>query len=722
MVVQLQKIFMKNSKFDFSLKDCLISLFLVFCQHFPFFLKRYPVNGDDLEFGLAFTRVFYQQVESFSWGVSKINGYFPLVAEGQMGFFHPFRWLVYIFPPWPSSSDVLGIAKEYVFLLILCNFLMCYGMVSLLKFKGLKNWAIWIPTLIFCNYGFHQSQSTNINLILSSCILPWAAFSIDFIFSKIRKKEFPKKEILWLVFLLSSSFLSGQPQGSIIVLFILLIYIFSFNISEVFKVLKIFIFTIIASLLLSAPQIVSTYHLAQYSLRDSSFWGTQGGIEFKTLFNGFFPLLGLNDIASYDPVASSYLSTLWPLFLFFLFFRFRPSFQNNIYLTGIFLFLIFSWGPGYGVLVKVIPFLGYFRDFHRFMLGVLFFFCLYLGGLLKNRNMSFNRKEAFISFVLICFVFFSLSNFVFPESFLHFVLPVTFLYLFIKSDNVKKPYFLVGLFLILETFLGIFWRWNVRFYEYIPEKDIDFVVAEDCPSENTSVWFLDTYSENLKQESIDMKKPFAAYLGSPNGYLWDDPIFSNCESKPLRFQINSPLQSVWASQFQDFFIPSTGMEHPTVSDLIRLSEIWSRTKLKIDTEPDIHLVAGEVFYRYKREISTFDFQHVYHYEFDYFPEHKLKYSNQENEASVLANLFTGDVRDFLYVDKEEINEGVYFVPAWWYPGWNSEGKILPKVAYSFLGQPESFENYKYTLPGFPFSFYLSMSAFLLIFAFFFIKI
>jgi len=706
---------MKNSKIRFCLKDFLISVLLVLLQHFPFFLKRYPVNGDDLEFGLAFTRVFYQQVENFSWGINSINGYFPLVAEGQMGFFHPFRWLIYFLPPWPSSDDILGIAGEYVFLMLFCNFLMCYGMVFLLKFKGLKGWSLWIPVLLFCNYGFHQSQSTNINLILSSCILPWAAFCIDSIFSKISKEEFPKKEILWFVFLLTSSFLAGQPQGSMIVLFILLIYIFSFSPKPRAKVFKIFFFTIVGSFLLASPQLISTFSLSSYSSRDEFFWGSQGGIELVTFLNGFFPLLGLDNIASYDPVASSYLSSLWPLFLFYLFFKFKPDFKNNTYLIGIFASIFFSWGPGYGLLVKVIPFLGSFRDFHRFMLGALFFFCLYLANLLMMKKIKFNKKETIISFVLFCLVFIFVSDSVSIKSYLHFVLPLAFLLSLSSKRIAKSSYLLVGIFLILETSLGIFWRWNVRFYEYIPHQEIQLVSGEDCPEKGTSIWFLDTYSESLKQESINMKKPFAAYLGSPNGYLWDDPIFSNCKNKPFRLQINSPLQSIWANQFQDFFIPSTGIEHPTISDLIKLSEIWSRTKLEIDSEPEVYLVAGETFYRYKRKIVDFD-------KSNYFSKENLQYSGQVNEASVLANLLTGDIRQFLDINKKEIKNGVYFVPAWWYPGWENQGESLFRVGYSFLGRSEVFEDHEYVLPGFPFSLYLSMSTFFLIFIFLFFKI
>ena len=129
----------------FNLKDFWLSLGLVVIQHFPFFFNRYPLNGDDLEFGLAFTRVFYQQVESFSWGVSSLNGSFPLIAEGQIGFFHPLRWLVYLLPPWPDSSDVLAIAGEYVFLLILANLIMCYGMISLLRLKKVQHWLRFHP-------------------------------------------------------------------------------------------------------------------------------------------------------------------------------------------------------------------------------------------------------------------------------------------------------------------------------------------------------------------------------------------------------------------------------------------------------------------------------------------------------------------------------------------------------------------------------------------------
>ena len=706
---------MKNLKINVSLKDFFISVLLVLLQHFPFFLKRYPVNGDDLEFGLAFTRVFHQQAENFYWGMTSVNGYFPLLAEGQMGFFHPFRWFIYLLPPWPSSDNILGIAGEYVSLMILCNFLMCYGIVSLLRFKGLKSWALWIPVLIFCNYGFHQSQSTNINLILSSCILPWAALCIDNIFFKISKEEFPKKEILWLLFLITSSFLSGQPQGSMIVLFILFVYIFSFDVQEKVKVFKIFFLSTVGSFLLAAPQLIATFFLAKSSSRDGFFWGSQGGIELKTFFNGFFPLLGLDNIASYDPVASSYMSTLWPLFLFYLFFRFKSSFKNNTYLIGIFLSIVFSWGPGYGILVKLIPFLGSFRDFHRFMLAALFFFCLYLGDLLKRKKLKFNKNESIIAFSFIIIAFLFISDFVLVESYFHFILPLVFLIPLSTKKIIKKPYFLIGIFLILETFFGIFWRWNVRFYEYVPNEEIHLVSAEDCPKKGTSVWFLDTYSESLKQESINMKKPFAAYVGSPNGYLWDDPIFSNCKHKPFRFQINSPLQSVWASQFQDFFIPSTGMEHPTISDLIKLSEIWSRTKLKIGSEPDVHLVAGEIFYRYKRTIVDFD-------ESNYFSKEKLQHSHQNNEAAILANLLTGDVRTFLDVDNEEIDEGIYFIPTWWYPGWEHGERALLKAGHSFLGRPESFENYRYTLPGFPISLYLSISTFFLILVFLFFKI
>ena len=714
----------------FNLKDFWLSLGLVVIQHFPFFFNRYPLNGDDLEFGLAFTRVFYQQVESFSWGVSSLNGSFPLIAEGQIGFFHPLRWLVYLLPPWPDSSDVLAIAGEYVFLLILANLIMCYGMMSLLRLKGCRGWAVWIPTLIFCNYGFHQSQSTNINLVLSSAILPWIIILIDEIFENISKRKFPKKEIFWLVLALVSSFLAGQIQGSLIIIFIAFVYLFVFRGPFFKRLFLIFSSCIFISFLVAIPQIFATFSLSGTSVRENFFWGTQGGIDLKTVLNGFFPLLGLDDIASYDPVASSYLSILFPIFLLYLFFNFKSSSIRNIYLFGILLSLFFSWGPGYGMLVKIIPFLGLFRDFHRFMLGVLFFFCLYIAELLKRNHFKFNPKQAIFSFFFFFLVFifmqgsedtqnffFDWSRFTFFKFSLNLVLPLIFLLILVMKNKQKNLHLYLGIFLILETFIGIFWRWNVRFYEYFPENEISFISNSDCPEVGTSVWFIDTYSENLKQESIDMKKPFAAYVGSPNGYLWDDPIFSNCAYKPVRFQLNSPLQSVWAVEFQDFFIPSTGLEDPTISDLIKLSEIWSRTKLDIEFSPEEHFIAGEIFYRYKREIlepkETF-----------FFSEDKLIQSSEDNRVILLSKLFTSNLNDFIDISYDGFSEGVVFNSIWWYPGWSSNpaGKELPRMGHAFLGLPKSLGTYEYVLPGYPYVFYLSLSTLLLFCLFLFFKI
>ena len=702
----------------FKLRDFWLSLSLVIIQHFPFFFNKYPLNGDDLEFGLAFTRVFYQQVENFSWGISPLNGSFPLIAEGQIGFFHPFRWIVYMLPPWPDSSNVLGVAGEYVFLLIFANLIMCCGMVTLLRLKGCKGWAVWIPTLIFCNYGFHQSQSTNINLILSSSVLPWMIIYIDKIFKNLVEKKIPKKEIFWLIFFITSSFLAGQIQGSIIVIFIAFVYLFSLKGPFFKKLFFIFSSCIFVSILIAMPQLFGTFSLSSSSVREGFFWGTQGGIDFRILLNGFFPLFGLGDIASYDPVASSYLSILFPIFLFYLFFSFKSGSISNIYLLGMLVSLIFSWGPGYGLLVKILPHLGLFRDFHRFMLGVLFFFCLYLSETLRKNQFKFSRKQA-----IFCFFFF-LSSFFFLQgsestqySFLNLVLPFVFLLMLAVKKKQKNLHIYLGVFLILETFIGIAWRWNVRFYEYLPENEISFISNSNCPEPGASVWFVDTYSESLKQESIDMKKPFAAYVGSPNGYLWDDPIFSNCVNKPIRLQLNSPLQSVWAIEFQDFFIPSTGLENPTISDLINLKEIWSRTKLNISSVPEEHLIAGEVFYRYKRQ--TFKPK-----EMSFFSRDKLIQSSEDNRIILLSKLFTGDLNDFIDTSHKNFAEGLNFNPVWWYPGWKSKSmeQELPRIGHAFLGTLESSEGYEYIFPGYPYVFYLSFSTLLLFFLFLFFKI
>jgi len=703
---------------NFKLRDFWLCLGLVAVQHFPFFFNRYPLNGDDLEFGLAFTRVFYQQVENFSWGISSLNGSFPLIAEGQIGFFHPLRWIVYMLPPWPSSSDVLGVASEYVFLLIFANLIMCYGMVSLLRLKGCKGWSAWIPTLIFCNYGFHQSQSTNINLILSSAVLPWIIICIDNIFKNLLEKKIQKKEIFWLVLLITSSFLAGQIQGSIIVIFIAFVYLFSFKGPFFKKLFLIFSSCVFVSVLIAMPQLFATFSLSGSSVREGFFWGTQGGIDFRILLNGFFPLLGLGDIASYDPVASSYLSILFPVFLFYLFFYFKSGSISNIYLFGMLFSLIFSWGPGYGMLVKIIPFLGFFRDFHRFMLGVLFFFCLCLSEILRKNQFKLNRNQAIFSFLFFLFalVFLQGSENV-QYSFLNLVLPFIFLFILTLKREKKNLHIFLGVFLILETFAGIAWRWNVRFYEYLPENEISFISNDDCPEAGSSVWFVDTYSESLKQESIDMKKPFAAYVGSPNGYLWDDPIFSNCDNKPIRLQLNSPLQSVWAIEFQDFFIPSTGLENPTISDLINLKEIWSRTKLDIEFVAEEHFIAGEVFYRYKREMLKPQ-------EMSFFSKDKLIQSSEDNRIVLLSKLFTGDLNNFIDSSHKNFSEGLDFNPVWWYPGWKSKSmeKNLPRVGHAFLGTLESSGGYEYVIPGYPYVFYLSFSTLLLFFLFLFFKI
>ncbi|MCH7494392.1 hypothetical protein IIA16_06770, partial [bacterium] len=347
-----------------------------------------------------------------------------------------------------------------------------------------------------------------------------------------------------------------------------------------------------------------------------------------------------------------------------------------------------------------LPALGAFRDVHRFLLGTLFFLCLAWAKWLGHGLPRLRPRQAGAAFVaMVALLGAALGPAILsPGAAASLVGLAAALAAAVCLRGPKLALALLAL-LLLEMGGGLPARWHARFFPYRPGVEISAVAEDDCPA--GGVWFLDTYREGLKQESMDAGAPLAAYLGSPNGYLWDDPLFANCP-RVGRHQVNSPLRSRWQTALDDQFIPAFGLEGYTVSDLMHLSEVWAPSPLPGAPMPEAVTVAGREWWRHRRPPTTKTYAHYTG------PTTMAWVVDEEDEAEGLAALawvLTGDIWPRLPLTAAAVAPDVVPMAAWWSPGWSGG-----RVAYAFVARGDT-----YRLPGLPWNWLSAAAALPLLF-------
>lgn len=664
----------------------LVGLVLAALPFLPVFWGKIPVNGDDLEFGLALTTEFHRAFVGEWLGPTG----FPWVAEGQMAFFHPLRWLVLFLPPWSPADNALGMVSEYLLTLYLVQSFALWGMFRLSRQLGASGWSAWMPALLYGNFGFHLSQATNLNLLLASAALPWAAFAW-LSYSREYEGKKGRGSLLFLALVVASIGLAGQPQALVISLVVLAFFVLAFPLPKRGRGIPQAFGAVFLGVGIALPALYATANLAAYSRRSATTFGSQGGLGLTDFFKGWIPLVeggGAADIAAFDPVASATLSFLWPLALILLFLQGVKGRSERFFLWGGGLSLVLATGPGYGLLVSLLPFLAVFRDVHRFLLGTLFFLAVWWAKRL-SRDERIAPKDALWSGLVVVV----LLGFLFRESLLapwvigSLALVGMGIVAIVRGGRWKR---VLWVLLIVEVGAGLPHRWHSRFFHYNPQGEVDSLSGEECPR---GVWFVDIYRESLKQEAMDTGIPYGAYLGSPNGPLWDDPLF-DCPRRVLRYQLNSPLQTRWAKDIQDLFIPANGLGHPTLSDYLMIDEVWSPAPLEGWQGGEQRRVGQRVYWRYKRD-APFEFHgELLHFGGTVDVREGVWVDEQGREPATLAHLFVGNLDRYPVLGEGWFEEGwhggmpkqEWFMGNWWVPGWEENGSPPIRVFYAFVSE------------------------------------
>lgn len=177
------------------------------------------------------------------------NGY-PIAAEGQIGSFSLWNWLIFGFLPMPQAFMV---ALWSVFLIA------GIGTYFFLREINLKRYESIIGSVITVVSGYFIAHMTHLNLLQSFALIPWVLFIVEK-FIKLGKTKY----LLWLGMILSQMIFVGYPQTFINTFLIIGLYLLSRKI-KIRKIVVSLLFSLLIALSLSAVQLIPLLELANQS-------------------------------------------------------------------------------------------------------------------------------------------------------------------------------------------------------------------------------------------------------------------------------------------------------------------------------------------------------------------------------------------------------------------------------------------------------------------------
>jgi hypothetical protein len=170
----------------------------------PLFLGRVYVADDLGQFHLPVRSFYATQLargEPFDWMPSLFCGFY-IAAEGQLGAYHPWHWLLYRWLPLGAAFDVELVAS-YPF--------MFAGTYLLLARLVVRRDAALFGALVFTFGGFNLLHFVHPNAIAVVAHLPWLLWAIDVALSTDSARR-RSGAVLAIGLLTASQLLLGYPQ------------------------------------------------------------------------------------------------------------------------------------------------------------------------------------------------------------------------------------------------------------------------------------------------------------------------------------------------------------------------------------------------------------------------------------------------------------------------------------------------------------------------------
>lgn len=137
------------------------------------------------------------------------NG-FPIAAEGQIGAFSPFNWIIFGLFPMPLAFTIA---------LISCFAILAMGSYWFGRLMGLTKLMAVTAAAFSAASGYFIVQITHLNLLQSFSFIPWTFFFVERWLSGGQRRN-----LWWLAMVSSQMILVGYPQTFINAYFLLLIY------------------------------------------------------------------------------------------------------------------------------------------------------------------------------------------------------------------------------------------------------------------------------------------------------------------------------------------------------------------------------------------------------------------------------------------------------------------------------------------------------------------
>ena len=391
-------------------------------------MKEAFIGGDYLDQFYPWSMAYSEAIKNFRFlfWTRYFHSGFPLIAEGQIGGFYPLNIIMFFLLPFKIAynySVILHFALGGVFTYFYSRRI------------GADQWGGSLSALLFC-FG---SAYAGLVMMRTLVWFPLVLLLIDNFFSK-RNMRF----IVLAALVAGIQFLAGFIQmAAYCFIFYILVFICGFIKYKInfCKILFVVLTFLGVSIIVSLPQLVLSFNLAQESSRAYASLGFAlwGSIPPPVLLNIFFPKwLGLFG-------AELYIGIFSLLFLIYCVFACRTS-HNIRLVVGIMLIALFAslgkYNPLYVGLIRITEFYG-FRNPSKFL-----FFVLFAGSVLAGTGFSefFNNPDskrvksaalilsAVLSIVL-CVFFIAKLFFVFYRDRI-----ILFLQNYTLNNVVGKPY------------------------------------------------------------------------------------------------------------------------------------------------------------------------------------------------------------------------------------------------------------------------------------------
>jgi len=328
----------------------------------------------------------------------KLQGGMPIFAEGQIGA---------LFLPNLFFLKFFSFVDGYNLLFIFSLFILTAGFYLFLREYRLNKWLSVLISFIFTFNGAISFRWVHLNLIQSFSLTPFL-FLCVLKFMKTQKVRYG----LLAALIICQMIFAGHYQVVFIAVFSLLIWYLFLHIGSPLKVvvreILIILFFIVSGFIFALPQLIPTYKLSLFSLRNlNSYYqyAIQLPLTWKHLLSFFLPFpLGNPKFASY-PLISTDWGIFWenspylgpfafPLFCFFLYSFFHKKLYKKrsfyyLILSGIFLLLALGKDSPIFVIFALFPF-NIFRVPSKYLLMVNFFLLVFSALVLQ---LYISRKQ-----------------------------------------------------------------------------------------------------------------------------------------------------------------------------------------------------------------------------------------------------------------------------------------------------------------------------------------